>query len=154
MERGPDAGESLLETVMAVAVLGIGVVAVLGGMATAVIGTDLHDKQSQATAVLLSAAEALKDPGTGFLACASSDPTSSTYASDYVTAVASVPRPAGWPAPAVTRIDHWDGATFTPDCKDTVSLGRLLRLQQVTVTVTDPGGRTTELLAVVKRDDA
>lgn len=149
-----DAGESLLEVLMAVAILGIASTAVLGGMVTSVLGSDIHRKQSEATAVLTSAAEVLKSRGTTWIACAdttaaTSDPRS---AEPYRTAVAAVDRPTGWGAPSITGIEHWDGTSFQATCYDTVAYERLLRLQRVTIQVTSPDGRGNETLSLVKRD--
>lgn len=141
-------GDTLVEVILAVAILGIVVVAVVGGMYTTVVGSDIHRKQSVATTVLTGAAEALKEPTTLFSACAG------TSHAGYNAAVSSVSRPSGWAAPVITSVDYWDGTTFTAACYDTAAYGRLLRLQRITLTVSSPDGRSVESLELVKRDSA
>ena len=70
-----EVGESLIEVIMAVAILGIAIVALLGGLVTTIVGSSTHRDQSSGTAVLLSATEALKSAT--YVACAT--PSESTY---------------------------------------------------------------------------
>lgn len=53
-------GESLLELIVSVSILGLGVVALLGGLATAALSSGLHRSQSDVSAVLTATAEHVK----------------------------------------------------------------------------------------------
>src|SRR5687767_7063174 len=53
-------GTSLVEVLLAVAILGIAFAALLGGMSTSAIASGIHRKQATAETVLRSAAEAVK----------------------------------------------------------------------------------------------
>jgi type II secretory pathway pseudopilin PulG len=141
-----DAGESLVEVMMSVAILGIAFVAILGGMVTSILGTETHHQQSVATTVLLATSEALKDPDNAYVACAG--------LSTYSSALSSVTVPTGWASPKVTSVSYWDGVAFQSTCFDTSALGRLLRLQRLTVEVRSPNDSSVETLEVVKRDDS
>lgn len=55
-----DAGDTLIEVLVALAVLSIGVVTVVGGLSTQVIATGANRDQAQASSVLNDAAEFVK----------------------------------------------------------------------------------------------
>jgi prepilin-type N-terminal cleavage/methylation domain-containing protein len=136
-----EAGHTLIEVLMAVAILGIGVVAIVAGMGTSIIGTDHHRKQAQAHTVLLSAVDAVKSQTANpYQACA----TAGTYA-----ASSGVALPATWStgAIAVRSVTYWDGTGFAATCPSPDS-----KLQLVEVEVSSPDGRATESVAVVKRN--
>ena len=52
-----DKGETLLELMMAVAIMGIAVVAIVGGIATSILMSDIHRKQTTAGAYVRNYAE-------------------------------------------------------------------------------------------------
>lgn len=126
-----DAGLTLVEMLVAVAVLGITFVALLGGMATSIVTSDLHREQADALTLLSRAAESAK--GAPYATCASSYP---------------LPADAGEWSVAVVAV-AWNGSSYAtpPGTCPSADLG----LQRVTVTVTSPSGRTTESVALVKR---
>ena len=76
-----DCGESLLELLVAVVIMGIAVVAIVGGLFSGVLMSDIHRKQTTAGSTLRDYAEAVEaavaaSPST-YTACA----TTATYAS-------------------------------------------------------------------------
>lgn len=138
-----EAGFTLVEVLIAVAILGIAFAALLGGMQSSILGSDIHRQQASAGAVLLQAAESVKDQSrNAFLSCAQVA-AGSTY--NPYTGLQSVP--AGWAASGavtVTAIDHWNGTTFQSACS------AAWPLQRVTLSVRSSSGRATETVSVVK----
>lgn len=136
-----EAGTTLVEVLMATAILGIGVVAIVAAMGTSIIGTDHHRKQAQAHTVLLSAADVVKSQSANpYQSCA----TSGSYAPG-----AGVTLPSGWTPAAISvqSVRYWDGSAFAAACP---SPDR--KLQLVEVQVATPDGRATESLTLVKRN--
>ena len=149
---GAEAGFSLIEVLISVAIMGIAMVAVIGALATQIKGADLHRNQSNASAVLSSAAEKIQS--SGYVACDASPATTykaaartATLPSDWVTKGVSVGL-----AIDVTSVKNWNGSSFVatcaPDATDTLGL---LQIQLVTVAVTGPNASGTEQLDIVKR---
>ena len=139
--RRDEAGTTLVEVLMTVAILGIAVVAIVAAMGTSIIGTDHHRKQAQAQTVLLSATDAVKSQTANpYQPCA----TTGSY-----SAGSNVTLPAGWTASAVTvrSVKYWNGSAFAVSCPSPDS-----KLQLIDVQVATPDGRATESVAVVKRN--
>lgn len=149
-----EVGFSLVEVLVAVAILGIAFAALLGAMATSIQTSDLHRQQAETQAVLASAVERVKSPETPRVACA----TPATYLAAAQAAAAGATRADGvttWPATSVqvTRVRYADGDDddgFGATCYDDdahavteVPKGikrRLLTLQEVTIRVSHPDG--------------
>jgi len=123
-----DRGESLIEALVTISILGIAVVALLGAVLIGVKTSVLHRKHAQAQAELRSWAERIGTaPGTGapvYTDCA---------------------RPANFPAlnsptpgisGSVTSVRYWDGdsSSFRPSC------GPDPGLQKVTLRITVAAG--------------
>ena len=136
-------GESLIEVLITVVILGLAVVAILSALGTLVRGTDIHRQQSNATVVAENAAEAIKGNGTAFVTCATP--------ADYAAAVAGTTRPTGWAAPTVLTVQYWNGSGFGSTCYDSTAAPLLAPLQLVSVKAASPNGRGTSLLSFVKR---
>jgi type II secretory pathway pseudopilin PulG len=144
-----DRGNTLVEMLLAVMLLGIVFIGVLSSMGTSALGAKAHRSQTDAHAVLLSAAERLKSPDeVAYMSNCSGDFTS------YLNAIRAVPLPAapGWTPSAITipagGVKYWNGSDFGATCNDGTEI---LRLQLVTIMVTSPDGIATETLSVVKR---
>jgi Tfp pilus assembly protein PilV len=138
-----EAGTTLVEVLITVAILGIAVVSIVGGMGTSIIGADYHRKQAQAHTVLVSAADSVKSQSANpYQACA----TAAAYAP-----ATGVTLPAGWTAAAVTvrSVTYWNGSAFTASCPASDT-----KLQLVTIQVATPDSRATESVSVVKRNPA
>jgi prepilin-type N-terminal cleavage/methylation domain-containing protein len=162
-------GFSLIEVLIAVAIMGIAVVAVLGAIGTQIKGVAVHRSQSNAAAVLGSAVELLKG-NVAYKDCAAVSPPNAGY-SAYLNAAQTAVVPADWAsqgwtaakAVTITAISYWNGTSF-PDpasagyaasntCHDSDSTDTygVLRMQSIRVVVTDPRGDDVETIDVVKR---
>jgi len=134
--RAPDAdraasdeGFTLVELMLAVAILGISGVAVVGGMMTSIQVSDLGRRQAEGQGQVRAYAEAVA--GATYASCATS------YATSYTP-------PAGYTA--TMTVAYWDGTSaFTSTC------GTDSGLQRVTLTVAATDGRGSETVAIAKR---
>jgi type II secretory pathway pseudopilin PulG len=112
-----DRGETLLELVVALAIMSVAVVALVGGLGTGILMSDVHRKQATAGTLLRNYAEAVTtavDAG-GYpnVACA-------TLATTFTP-------PPGFSA-TVVSVRFWTGAGWTPNCTTDTGL-RQLKLQ-------------------------
>lgn len=129
--RADQAGVTLVEMLVSVAILGVAVAALVGGLTTAIVISDTHRTQATSDAIARSAAEHIKSSGVTYVDCATAYPV-----------------PTGSPTP-VASVEYWNGATpagFSATCPAT-DLG----LQRITVTV--PGSDRTgpESVVILKR---
>lgn len=134
LDISDDRGESLLELVIAILILGICVVAIGTGIALSVKMSAVHRAQSLAQEFLHNYAETI---GSGYQPCngCATDP-------DYVN---GLPTPNGFGAPTES-VSYWDGTAFKAD-RPAADPG----LQQVTLNLTSNDGLVKESLVVVLR---
>jgi len=134
-----DEGETLLEVVMSVAIMGIAVVAIVGGIATSILMSDIHRKQATAGAYVRSYAEAV----VGYVAVPGNF-NATTVPSALQTAVGFA-APAGFIA-SVTMVQCWDdtGKVFGGCVAGNT-------VQRVTLSVASTDSRASESLVVVVR---
>jgi len=130
-----DRGETLLELLIAVVIMGIAVVAIVGGLAASTLVSDQHRKAATAGSYARDYAEAVKSMP--YVSCAS--------ASAY-------PVPAGFGLPAgyaatVQAVRYWSGSAWQASCPGLGDVG----LQQVTVQVASSDGRAAEQVTLVLR---
>jgi type II secretory pathway pseudopilin PulG len=140
-----DGGESLIEVLIAIALLGIAFAAALGGMRLGLLGSQVQRSHADTETVLLRAVEQVK--AGAYVPCATGG------AADYLPGAQSA-LPAGWAAGAVTipSIDYWDGNDFDGnDCAANEQVAPILRIQRITVQVSDPTGGATASMTFVKR---
>jgi type II secretory pathway pseudopilin PulG len=136
-------GETLLELLVTVSIMGTAFVGILAGIGTTFMATDAHRQAATAEGVMRSYAERMADPtDVAYVDCA----TTATYASPTGFALPTV----AWSA-SVTQVRYWQGdtpPTFTGSCPSPDN-----GLQQMTLTVKSPAGdhQVTDILAVVKR---
>ena len=135
-------GETLVEVLITITIVGIAFTGILAGLATAINLSGRHRGQANADVVLVSAAESVKNQA--YTACPSVS-TSSYNPTQGVTL------PSGWAASnvQVTSVKTWGGAAFLSTCP-----GTDLGLQLVTITATTPDGKSTESVEVVKRTNS
>lgn len=128
-------GETLIEVLVAVAIMGLAFVVILGGIGTAIIGADVQKQQAGADLALRSAAETIT-----YQPCAASYPDQT---------------PPGFVV-EVTRVSYWDPGSNQFDVDPPASCSPPSPsdsgLQLLDLTVTSASGRpTSETLQVVKR---
>ena len=132
-----DAGTTLIEALVTIAIMAACFAAILGGVSTQILMSDVHHKQASAQTILRSYADAI-EASTTWKACAA---VTSDYApgqmsySDY---------PSGY-TPSATAVKYWDAASATFKSTCTTDGG----LQLVTIQV--QSDRATESMDVVKR---
>jgi prepilin-type N-terminal cleavage/methylation domain-containing protein len=133
-----DRGETLIELLMTVVIMGIAVAAIVGGIGTSVLMSDIHRKQATAGAAVRDYAEAIENAvtGGGYVACA----TTTAYAS-----------PPGFTVPpgystSVASVRYWNGTGWQSGCSGDIGL------QQVTIQVASGDRRASEQLTIVLRE--
>ncbi len=151
--RHSEAGATLIELIVAVAIMGIAFVAILGGIGSAIIGAGIQRRDATSGLVLASAAEQVVARSVPYKACATP--------ADY-------PVPPSPPSFTVTvvRVTYWDVAAnrfiLTPPASCTPAPATPpvppsdagLQLLELKVTA-DAGSRGTkdDTIEVVKRQD-
>ena len=134
-----DRGESLLEVLVAVSIMGIAMVAIVGSLVTGILVSDVHRKQATAGAAVRDYGEAIENAvaGGGYVPCA----TAASYASPAGFAI-----PAGYSKSVVAgSMRYWNGSGWQTGC--TTDIG----LQQLTLQVASTDGRASERIVVVLR---
>jgi type II secretory pathway pseudopilin PulG len=142
MTPAPDraeAGETLLELVIAIAILGIALVAIVGGFVTSILISDTHRKQAAAGAFARDYGEAIQGvvaaSPTGYQPC-----NATGYASTAVTGFDSAAY-----TKSIVAAQYWNGSKWLTTC------GTDTGLQKVTLRVASTDGRAVQTLDVVLR---
>jgi type II secretory pathway pseudopilin PulG len=131
---GSDRGETLLELIVALSIMSVAVVAVVAGLATGVLMSDVHRKQATAGMAVRNYAEAITqavDAG-GYPATACAPLTTSFTA------------PAGFTA-TVLSTRYWDGSAWKLSCATDTGL------RQLTLQVRSADARAAEQLVIEVR---
>ena len=154
LESRDERGESLVEILIAMMILGIAAAALLGGLATGFFSSGIHREQTDSGALLASAGESLLDDTLNpYYPCA----TLANIAHEY-NPTNGVSIPTGWSTSdvAITAISWWTAAQNTGQqfatsgsCPDTAS-GGVLQMQKITVTITSPDGKVSQSRTFLK----
>jgi type II secretory pathway pseudopilin PulG len=132
-----DQGETLIELIIAIAIMGIAVVAIVSGIATSILMSDVHRKQATAGAYVRDYAEKVESyvAGTGYTPCAS--------ASTYTPSTVGFAVPSGGYSATASAAQSWNGSAWVACSADN-------GYQKVMLTVSN-GGRASESLNVILR---
>lgn len=137
--QSDERGETLIEILVAVLVLGLTVTAIMGGLLTSVTFSDMHRKQATGGADARAYGEVVSRfvAGNNYVECGGP--------SAYGPATVGFAAPAGFTA-VVASVEYWNATsrTFSGTC---TSSG----LERVTVQVASADGRATERAVVVVR---
>jgi subtilisin family serine protease len=134
-----DEGETLLELMMAVAIMGIVVVAIVGGIAASIMMSDIHRKQATAGAYVRNYAETV----VAYVAAGSFDTSASP---DYSPSKVGFAAPTGGFVASVTSVACWvDASKQFSSCTTGSSV------QQVTLNIASSDSRVSETLLVIVR---
>lgn len=133
-----DGGETLIELLVAIAVMGIAAVAIVGSLTTGILVSGIHRNEATAGAAVRGYAEAIETSiaAGNYVDCAST--------SSYSASAVAFAAPTGFVISAYT-ITYWTGSAWgsctTPDGG----------VQRVTLTVSSADGKAVESLAVILR---
>jgi len=174
-----EVGETLIEVLIALAILGVVVAGMVGALGTSIFASDVHQQESIANTVLVSTAELAKSASYSPCWTLASSYTRPVYENDSVhqwpsvTTELSSMRTQGslgrngsaWSASNITiAVAYWNTQTQTWDaptpptaapssgvCHDDPGSATPFPMQLLTVTVTSPDGRGTASTGVIKR---
>lgn len=142
-----EAGETLIEVLLSSALMGLCVVALLGGLATTVISSRVHRQQADTNSVLVGVMEHLKSSAVPRVRCA----TGSTYQS---AANSALPAASEWSGTLGYTVQYQTvtsgNVEFQGVCQDDGTSGLTLQLIELTATTTD--GAVSPSLSFVKGD--
>jgi type II secretory pathway pseudopilin PulG len=131
-------GETLIEVLVSIVILGLAVTAIVAGLMLSVRTSDAHRKQTTSTAYLRDYAEAIE------LAVRTGG-YQSTCAPTYAAGTAAPS--AAYNAPQIVAVSFWNGTTFPASCNAGTDQG----IQQLKLQLTSKDGRATEQLYIVLR---
>jgi prepilin-type N-terminal cleavage/methylation domain-containing protein len=139
--RPRDRGETLIELLVAVTIMGIAVVALLGALGTSIRMSDIHRKQTVAGANVHAFADAVATAVAGspsaYVPCAGAAAYQSVYTADTnFTAT-------------VVSVRYWDGTAFTTSC--TVPTDSGVQLVSLQVSSADVEVSAVERLDIIIR---
>lgn len=130
-----EAGESLVELLLAIAIIGIAFGAILAGLGTAVTVSGVNRHQAEDTSHLRGIAERIQSAS--WVTCAGT--------AHYTTALSSLPAPSG--SSRSIAVAYWDGLAFTGVCVPTTTLHKVT----IMTTPADTRAQAPQALEVVKR---
>jgi len=130
-----DRGETLIELLVTVIIMGVAVVALVGGIATSIRMSDIHRKEARAGAYVRAFGEAIA--ATTYTDCAGAGTYSAAYPAhpDGDTAYTAT----------VTAVRYWNGSAFGTACATDTGI------QKVSLKVSTSDGKAAETLDVIIR---
>jgi prepilin-type N-terminal cleavage/methylation domain-containing protein len=134
-----DRGETLIEVLVAVMIMGVGVVVLLGGLGTSIRMSALHRHQASATTYLRAYAEAVQAAvdraPTAYVPCAGLG----SYGGVYTTGDTDY-------TPRVLSVRYWNGSAFGDLCTVVTDSG----VQQVVLSIENPEQPETMTIIIRK----
>jgi prepilin-type N-terminal cleavage/methylation domain-containing protein len=137
-----DAGFSLVEIVITIAIVGVTFSAILGGLFASITVSSLQRKEATADTVARSAAEVVKD---------SVQNSYNNCAGPSAFSLTGVSVPSGFSV-HITDVAYWDGqppaggaVVFQSNCPSDKGI------QRITIVATSDDGQATETVQVIKR---
>ncbi|KGA07146.1 MAG: hypothetical protein GM46_9240 [actinobacterium acAcidi] len=134
-----DRGSSLIEVVIAVALMGVVISGVFGAMWSAIHLSKFSDDQAKVEAVLGSAADRLANYA--YIPC----PTNNSNGG-YLPIIQAAAGTVDWPSSTGTWLET--NALSVNECNETASLTTARTLQRIKITVTSPSGYAKSLEVV------
>ena len=149
-----DRGETLIELLVTITIMGILFVAVMAGTATSISMSDFQRQAGTAEGVIRAYAERVSDPtDVPYVDCQSVTATTYTAPTGFVLPPNNLPSNTDWTA-SVTSVVPWWGTphTFNGTCP-AAGAGAENGLQQITLQVQSKAGKNqaTESVVIVKR---
>jgi type II secretory pathway pseudopilin PulG len=138
-----ESGETLIELLITIAIVGVSAVALLGALVTAVAGSTQHRSLAVQDSLLKSYAEAAKQQielqaSPLYQPCAGSYPAITFSYAPYAPYTAQI-----------TSIEYWNGSNFASSCQGGNDGG----LQEITISAQQPpGGANQQQLSFVVRN--
>jgi Tfp pilus assembly protein PilV len=132
-----DQGETLLELLVSIVILGVCVVAIGSSITLSILMSDVHRKQSVASEFLHNYAETIQ--ASTYQPC--------TGAVNYATSLAVPPNGGPWTL-TQKKVQFWNGTSFTSTCPGTGDKG----LEQVTLRLQSSDQTVDETLDVIVRN--
>jgi type II secretory pathway pseudopilin PulG len=141
-------GESLLELLIAVVIMGIAVVAVVAGLGTSILVSDMHRKQATAGSSVRSYAEAVENyvKSGHYVICAAPSSSPDNYTPAKVGFTPPVDANGTPYSASYTTAQIWNGTIWTA-CTPSTDPG----YQRVTLTVSSQDNRAAETLDLILR---
>ena len=142
-----EAGTTLIELLMTIAIMAIAFVGVVGGIGTAIIGADVQRRHTTSDVVLTTAAERILATSVGYVPCAATYPPPMPNPSGFVVVVDTV---RFWDLSAKAFVASHPRCTASPPDTPADDGLQLIKLK---ITAQGSGSRPAqaEFLEVVKR---
>jgi type II secretory pathway pseudopilin PulG len=134
----PETGDTLIELLVAVVIIGFSFVIIVGGVGVAIIGAGIQQNQSSADSLLKSSAEIVAGTAVPY--------TCTEPIMAYQMALPTPP-PGSQVAVTVVNVAYWDSASNQFDattCSDTGM--QLVTLSATSTTIHVPGASTLEIV--------
>lgn len=145
-------GETLVELLITVVILGIAFAALLSGLGTAIGSTRIHRQQANADTVMVSVADSVKSQVLNPYKTCNTISSSNTYnPTNGVTLPTSNSGGVNWASSNIvlTSVSKWSGTAWVTCASGVADNGS----ERVTITITTPGTPSTvETIEVVKRN--
>jgi hypothetical protein len=141
-----DMGETLIEVLIASALMALVVVTVVGGIGTMLLGSMLHRQQANGNTSLVKALENMKSVPFTQVDCSRTD---AQRQAAYVGAAAL---PTGWTAVVSIGYEQMNGVGVIDFAGTALTCPSGLQLQLVQATLTSPDNRVTPTMKFIKGD--